>query len=117
MSRRKTAANAPTKAASQPLLRGIDPGVLRRAAEIIKLLGHPERLKLVEVLEGGEHTVGQLGQLCELEQAVCSQHLSRLRGKGVVATRREGQHVFYRLVEAKVPMILDCIRRCDGRRS
>jgi len=105
------------KTAPRPLVRGIDPDVLRRAAEIIKLLGHPERLKLVEVLESGEHTVTQLCQACDLEQAVCSQHLSRLRGKGVVATRRDGQHVFYRLVEAKVPMILDCIRKCDGRRS
>jgi len=111
--------NAPAgkRTARRPLVRGIDPEVLRRAAEIIKLLGHPERLKLVEVLEGGEHTVTELCRACDLEQAVCSQHLSRLRGKGVVATRRDGQRVFYRLVEAKVPMILDCIRQCDGRRS
>ena len=101
----------------RPLLRGIDPGVLRRAAEIIKLLGHPERLKLVEALEGGERAVGELGELCGLEQAICSQHLRRLRQLGVVATRKEGLHVFYRLVEPKVPMILECIRKCDVRRS
>jgi len=117
MSRRSSPKAAGKASTQQPLLRGIDAEVLRRAAEIIKLLGHPERLKLVEVLEGGEHTVGELTELCGLEQAVCSQHLSRLRGKGVVAARKEGQHVIYRLVEAKVPMILDCIRRCDARRS
>jgi ArsR family transcriptional regulator len=99
------------------LLRGIDPRVLRRAAEIIKLLGHPERLKLVEVLEAGEHTVGELAELCGLEQAICSQHLGRLRRMGVVAARKEGLHVRYRLIEPKVPMILECIRKCDVQRS
>lgn len=99
------------------LLRGIDPRVLQRAAEIIKLLGHAERLKIVEVLEGGEHTVGELCELCGLEQAICSQHLGRLRALHVVAARKQGQHVIYRLVEPKVPMILECIRKCDIPRS
>lgn len=104
-------------ARGKTLLRGIDPRVLKRAAEIIKLVGHPERLKIVEALETGERTVGALGALCGLEQAICSQHLSRLRDKGVVASRREGLHVIYRLVEPKVPMILECIRKCDVPRS
>lgn len=95
------------------LLRGIDARVLKRAAEIIKLLGHPERLKLVEVLEAGEHSVGELCELSGLEQAICSQHLRRLRSLDVVAARKDGQHVFYRLTEPKVPMILECIRKCD----
>jgi ArsR family transcriptional regulator, virulence genes transcriptional regulator len=104
-------------AGRKTLLRGIDAGVLKRAAEIIKLVGHPERLKIVEALEGGERTVGALCELCDLEQAICSQHLSRLREKGVVASRRDGLHVIYRLIEPKVPMILECIRKCDVPRS
>lgn len=104
-------------AIKRPLLRRIDPRVLKRAAEIIKLLGHPERLKIVEVLESGEHTVGELCRLCGLEQAICSQHLGRLRAMRVVAARKQGLHVNYRLVEPKVPMILECIRKCDAPRS
>lgn len=95
------------------LLRGINPRILRRAAEIIKLLGHPERLKIVEALEHGALSVTALCELCGLEQAICSQHLARLRAMKVVAARREGPRVIYRLVEPKVPMILECIRKCD----
>ncbi len=95
------------------LVRTISPQALRRAAEIIKLLGHPVRLKIVEVLEGGEATVTDIQEQLELEQAIVSQHLAKLRGAGVVAARREGVHVFYQLTENKVPHILKCIRTCD----
>ena len=81
------------------LLRGIDPEALSRAADAIKLLGHPERLKIVECLDAGEATV--------------SQHLAKMRGHGIVAAERDGVHVYYRVVEPKVRHILECIRKCD----
>ena len=101
---------------SRPLVRTINPDVLRRAADIIKLLGHPERLKIVEALEPGELSVSEICDLCDLEQPICSQHLSRLRRHAVVSARRDGPHVRYRVVEAKVHHILECIRQCDARR-
>jgi ArsR family transcriptional regulator len=101
---------------AQPLVRGIDPAMLKRAADIIKLLGHPERLKIVEALERGELSVSAICEICELPQAICSQHLSRLRRQKVVAFRKEGLNVLYRVVEPKVHHILDCIRKCDVKR-
>jgi DNA-binding transcriptional ArsR family regulator len=99
--------------AAKRLLRRVDRGVVARAAEIIKLLGHPERLMILEALEQGELTVGEICELCDLGQAVCSQHLARLRRQGVVSCRKEGLNVYYRIVEPKVHHILECIRRCD----
>jgi ArsR family transcriptional regulator len=96
------------------LVRGIDPRMLRRAADIIKLLGHPDRLKIVEALEGTELSVTEICDVCELEQAICSQHLSRLRRHAVVTARKDGLHVRYRVIEPKVHHILECIRKCDG---
>ena len=101
---------------NRSLVRGIDPAMLKRAADIIKLLGHPERLKIVESLEGGELSVSAICDLCDLEQAICSQHLSRLRRHRVVTARRDGQNVLYRVVEPKVHHILECIRKCDVKR-
>jgi len=95
------------------LLRRIDPGVLARAAEIIKLLGHAERLKIVEVLERREASVSEIRDAVGLPQAIVSQHLARLRGAHVVVARRDGVNVRYRVVEPKVHRILQCIRDCD----
>ena len=101
-------------ARTKALVRGIDPGMLKRAADIIKLLGHPDRLKIVEALEGTELSVTEICDTCELEQAICSQHLSRLRQLKVVACRKDGLKVYYRVVEPKVHHILNCIRTCDA---
>lgn len=95
------------------LVRSIEPTILSRAAEIIKLLGHPERLKIVEVLELGEATVTEIREAIGLPQAIVSQHLAKMRGCGIVAARREGNHVHYRITEPKVQHILNCIRHCD----
>jgi len=94
------------------LLRRFSPAVLSRAAETIKLLGHPERLLIVEALEPGERTVTGSCELCDLEQAICSQHLRRLRQLGVVACRKDGLNVYYHVTEPKVQHILECIRAC-----
>ena len=98
---------------TRPLVRSVSPAVLQRAAEIIKLLGHPERLKIVEVLEEDEATVTDIQEALGLPQAIVSQHLAKMRGADIVAARRDGVHVYYRIKEAKVPHILRCIRTCD----
>jgi DNA-binding transcriptional ArsR family regulator len=95
------------------LVRSVSPAVLRRAADIIRMLGHPERLKIVEVLEGGEATVSEIQERVELPQAIVSQHLAKMRGAAIVAARRDGVYVYYRLTEPKVHHILHCIRTCD----
>ena len=95
------------------LVRSIQPETLARAAEVIKLLGHPERLKIVEVLEREEATVTEIQGALGLPQAIVSQHLAKMRGCGIVAARRDGNHMYYRIAEPKVHHILTCIRKCD----
>ena len=95
------------------LVRSVDPETLARAADIIKMLGHAERLKIVEILEHGEATVTEMQETLRLPQATVSQHLAKMRGADIVAARREGNHVHYRLIEPKVEHILNCIRKCD----
>jgi ArsR family transcriptional regulator len=95
------------------LVRSIQPETLARAAEVIKLLGHAERLKIVEVLERDEATVSEIQEALGLPQAIVSQHLAKMRGCDIVAARRDGNHVYYRIAEPKVHHILTCIRKCD----
>jgi ArsR family transcriptional regulator len=87
--------------------------VLVTAAEVIKCLGHPLRLRLLECLETGEKSVSELQQYSGATQAVVSQQLLTLKARGIVDSRREGSHMFYRITEPKVSSILGCIRTCD----
>ncbi len=91
----------------------LESDVLARAAEVIKCLGHPLRLRLLESLETGERAVWELQEYSGATQAAVSQHLGSLRARGIVDSRREGTNVFYRITEPKVTSILNCIRRYD----
>lgn len=95
------------------LIRAIDPEILGQTADVIKVLGHPDRLRILEVLEEGEKAVGEIQEILDLPQAIVSQHLAKMRGWNIVANRRDGIHVFYRIMEPKVEHILHCIRHCD----
>jgi ArsR family transcriptional regulator len=91
----------------------IDPRVFERAARVIRILGHPLRLRILESLENEERNVTDLQEELGVTQAVISQQLAILRSEDVVASRREGPRVYYRVIEPKVSLILDCIRLCD----
>jgi DNA-binding transcriptional ArsR family regulator len=90
---------------------------LTKSAEIVKCLGHPLRLRLLEALEHGEMTVSDLQEYANMSQAAVSQQLGILRGRGVVDFRRDGVYAHYRIIEPKVSKILACIRDCDGESS
>ena len=91
----------------------IDVRVLEAASEVIKMLGHPLRLRIVELLEDGEKSVSELVDALGVEQAIASQQLIKLRGKGIVAGRRSGVNVFYHVENPRVFKILACVRGCS----
>lgn len=93
--------------------RQIDTAILARASRVIRVVGHPLRLRLLELLEGGERNVTELVREAAVSQAIVSQQLRILRAEGVVGARREGTRVYYWITEPKVSRILDCIRECD----
>ena len=95
----------------------IGPEVLRRAAAVLRCLGHPLRLRLLEALETGEKTVSELQEYAGVSQPMASQHLMVLKAHGVVDLRRAGPFARYSIVEPKVKSILECIRagQCGGR--
>jgi ArsR family transcriptional regulator len=73
-----------------------------RAASIARALADPKRLCVVERLAGGERSVSDLSREVGCQVPNMSQHLSVLRSAGLVASRREGSTVFYRLVDERV---------------
>lgn len=73
-----------------------------RAASIARALADPKRLCVLEQLAGGERSVSELSRDVGCQVPNMSQHLTVLRTAGLVASRREGSNVFYRLVDDRV---------------
>ena len=92
----------------------IDSDTLAKAAAVIKSLGHPLRLRLLEAMEDAERTVTELQDYARVPQAMVSRQLAILRGHGIVSARRDGPFMRYRISEPKVHHILDCIRGCGA---
>lgn len=67
------------------------------AARLLAALGQPKRLMALCRLMDTEMSVGALAEAVGLGQSALSQHLARLRDLGIVATRRDGQTIYYRL--------------------
>jgi len=81
--------------------------VLEDAAALFKLLSHPSRLAILQVLRDGEQCVCHMEAALGLRQAYISQQLMMLRQAGLVTDRREGWNVFYRVVRPEVYALLD----------
>lgn len=80
-------------------------------AEFFKTLGHPVRIRVLELLSEREHAVAEMLPEVGVEAANLSQHLALLRRTGLVATRREGSSVFYSLTTSEVAELLRVARR------
>ena len=68
-----------------------------REAEILKVMGHPVRLKIVAGLMSQSCNVKKIWECLGLPQATVSQHLALLKNKGIIAGRREGTEVHYQV--------------------
>ena len=91
---------------------------LERMAEALKSLGHPQRLRIVETLDiRGETSVGDIAAACGGSQSQVSQHLNQMRRLGLVAARRSGTQVLYRLASEHPVTILNCMREKHGESS
>lgn len=76
-------------------------------AALFRTLGHPARVRILELLRGGELSVGALQEELGIDSGGTSQHLAALRRIGVVSSRREGTSVFYRAAHPQVFALLD----------
>ncbi len=81
-----------------------------QAASLMKQLSNRNRLMILCTLMFEELSVGQLNDLIPLSQSALSQHLAGLREAGLVATRREGQTIFYRLLGDEVGRVIAVLK-------
>ena len=81
------------------------------AARLLKLMASEHRLLLLCRLIEGEASVGALAEHAGMAQSATSQHLAKMRGEGLVATRREAQSIYYRLRDPAAVRVLEAL--CD----
>lgn len=83
----------------------------RFKADIFQALAHPTRIAIIELLENGEMSAGELMEKLEMEQANISQHLAVLRAKQLVINRKVGNQVFYSVRDPIINKVLALMRR------
>ena len=98
-------------ATKDPAVARIEQERIERAAAVLKTVAHPVRLRIVELLEHGEKSVTELKELLGVTQPLTSQHLSQMRMRGVLASRRDGAQVHYSIANPDVVKVIHCIRR------
>ena len=97
---------AKTKSKAKP---AGDPAAFAPAAECLKTLAHPVRLRMVQLLLHGRYTVGELAEDCGVPDNVASEHLRLMQRCGFFTSEREGRKVFYQVAESHLENIMACI--------
>jgi DNA-binding transcriptional ArsR family regulator len=100
-----------TKTADPPKFELLDLELLAHAAECLKTLAHPHRLRMVQMILHDRYTVGELAAACEIASHQASGHLRLLQHCGLLDQEREGREVYYRVVQPCLKEILDCIQQ------
>ncbi len=83
------------------------PASVDLVAKYFRALGDPTRLRVLELLEGGERSVSEITSALDEAQPKVSNHLACLRWCGFVSTRREHRTVYYRLADSRLSEVLD----------
>lgn len=92
--------------------------IAERVSDVLKAVAHPIRLQIVALLEEQEMCVGQIMEALDGKQAVTSQQLALMRNRGVLARRREGNKIFYRISNPNVIKLLHCMyNHCETQKD
>lgn len=85
---------------------------LNTAADCLKTIAHPHRLRMIQMMLHGRYTVGELAEACEIPSHMASEHLRLMQRCGLLSSEREGRRAFYQVAE---PHLKDVMRCVEGR--
>ncbi|MBK7160135.1 MAG: metalloregulator ArsR/SmtB family transcription factor [Ignavibacteria bacterium] len=89
---------------------------ISRVAEILKTIGHPVRLQILEALEDKEPlSVTEIQERIEsaTEQSLLSHHLIKMKDRGILRCEKQGMNVMYRLEDRNILKIFECMESCS----
>ncbi len=85
--------------------------VLERAADILKTVAHPTRLRIIDYLEGGEKSVMEICRHLDAPQPYISQHLNLMKAKAILSSKRQGSQILYSVANKNVVQVIHCVRQ------
>lgn len=92
----------------------IDIDKLEMAASKLRAISHPMRIAIIDLLSQGDKlSVTDIYKALNIEQATASHHLSILKNKGVLISKRDGKKIYYALRDLILTDIIDCVNRCN----
>ena len=91
----------------------MNPEAVRHAAEMLRTLAHPVRLRIIDLLHtAGELPVREITEYLGIAQSATSQHLNQMRRDGLMKGERRGKAVWYSIADARPIALLNCICNC-----
>ena len=87
---------------------------LEEAAECLRTLAHPHRLRMIRMMLRGRYTVGALAEACGIQSHMASEHLRLMKRCGLLTGERDGRKTYYRVAEPHLANILQCVEKRFG---
>ncbi len=103
------------KSKPAPLAKLIPLDALEQAAECLRTLAHPHRLRMIQMLLRGRYTVGALAEACGIPSHMASEHLRLMQHCGLLTNERDGRMVYYQIAEPHLADIMACVEARFGR--
>ncbi len=83
---------------------------LEEAAACLKVMAHPVRLRIVDILMQGDLAVHEIAELCDMKQHQICEHLRLMQNCGLLSSRRVGRTVHYSIESPHLPSLMHCIK-------
>ena len=101
-----------TKASKLPKLTPLE--ALEQAAECLKTLAHPHRLRMIQMLLRGRYMVGELAEACGIPSHMASEHLRLMQRCGLLKSEKDGRKAYYGITEPHLADIMACVEARFG---
>lgn len=87
---------------------------LEQAAECLRTVAHPHRLRIIQMLLRGRYTVGELAEACGIPSHMASEHLRLMQRCGLLTAEKAGRKTYYRVAEPQLAHIMACVEARFG---
>lgn len=95
----------------------IDLKSLESATEFLRILAHPHRLRILQMLVRGRYTVGELAEACGIPSHMASEHLRLMQLCGLLTHQKDGRRNYYQIADSKLPNFMKCIESRFGGKN